>query len=219
MELCKIKDAIKTSMFKKNLNTLSSIQLLDVLSNETILHIYNDIVISQAKRIYIFTDGNCKNNGKKNAIAAYCVYSKDAPVFNTLEQINQDKITNNIAELSGMYSIYSTIYDEYINISEPIEFMICADSEYSIKCVNEWMDKWSKNGWKKTDGKTVLNQDILGKISILKKRIQTNGNIQIKFKHVMSHKVEPVDKNSMEYYYWRGNKLVDDKINKFLVKK
>lgn len=78
MELCKIKDVIKTSMFKKNINTLSSIQLLDLLSNDTILHMYNDIVVKQSSRIYIFTDGNCKNNGKKNAIAAYCIYSKDA---------------------------------------------------------------------------------------------------------------------------------------------
>ena len=55
----------------------------------------NDIIINtnsnQKKNITIYTDGACKNNGKKNAIAGIGVYSEN--VYNISEKI-EGKQTN-----------------------------------------------------------------------------------------------------------------------------
>ncbi len=60
--------------------------------------------------IYIYTDGACKNNGKKNAIAGIGVYIKD--ICDISERI-KGKQTNQRAEL---YAILKAL--ESINIKE-----------------------------------------------------------------------------------------------------
>ena len=63
----------------------------------------NDIIIntnSNQKNITIYTDGACKNNGKKNAIAGIGVYSEN--VYNISEKI-EGKQTN---QLLPNYMLY-----------------------------------------------------------------------------------------------------------------
>ena len=38
--------------------------------------------------------------------------------------------------------------------------MYC-DSQYVINSLTKWMPGWKKKGWKKSDGKPVLNRDLL----------------------------------------------------------
>ena len=38
---------------------------------------------------------------------------------------------------------------------------INTDSEFMIKCMNDWMPTWEKNGWRKSDGREPANlQDL-----------------------------------------------------------
>lgn len=46
--------------------------------------------------------------------------------------------------------------------NEPLH-VIC-DSQYVIKSVTEWMPGWKRRGWRKADGKPVLNREILEQI-------------------------------------------------------
>ncbi|QEO15445.1 ribonuclease HI [Agromyces intestinalis] len=41
------------------------------------------------------------------------------------------------------------------------ELLIQCDSQYVINCVTKWMPGWKRKGWRKSDGKPVLNQDLL----------------------------------------------------------
>ncbi|WP_394552690.1 ribonuclease H [Agromyces sp. MMS24-JH15] len=41
------------------------------------------------------------------------------------------------------------------------ELLIQCDSQYVINCVTKWMPGWKRKGWRKADGKPVLNQDLL----------------------------------------------------------
>ncbi|MFL4475461.1 RNase H family protein [Paeniglutamicibacter sp. MACA_103] len=64
--------------------------------------------------------------------------------------------TNNMGELMAVLDLFrSTAHlpDEDLHI-------LC-DSQYVINSVTKWMPGWKKKGWKKSDGKPVLNLDLL----------------------------------------------------------
>ncbi|HXD60664.1 MAG TPA: ribonuclease H [Lacisediminihabitans sp.] len=44
------------------------------------------------------------------------------------------------------------------------DLLILCDSQYVINCVTKWMPGWKKKGWRKGDGKPVLNLDLLQEI-------------------------------------------------------
>lgn len=67
-----------------------------------------------------------------------------------------DHGTNNMGELQAVLELFraTAAYPDQ-------ELKILCDSKYAINCVSKWMAGWKKKGWKKADGKPVLNQDIL----------------------------------------------------------
>jgi len=72
-----------------------------------------------------------------------------------------DHGTNNMGELQAVLELFrSTAHlpDE--------ELKILCDSQYAINCISKWMPGWKKRGWKKADGKQVLNQDILKELDV-----------------------------------------------------
>jgi ribonuclease HI len=67
--------------------------------------------------------------------------------------------TNNMGELMAVLDLFrSTAHlpDEDLHI-------LC-DSQYVINSVTKWMPGWKKKGWKKSDGKPVLNLELLKEI-------------------------------------------------------
>ena len=67
-----------------------------------------------------------------------------------------DHGTNNMGELQAVLELFRAT--EHLPEEE---LKILCDSQYAINCISKWMPGWKKKGWKKADGKPVLNQDIL----------------------------------------------------------
>ena len=44
------------------------------------------------------------------------------------------------------------------------DLRILCDSQYVINCITKWMPGWKRKGWRKADGKPVLNVDLLKEI-------------------------------------------------------
>ncbi|GAB2466302.1 ribonuclease HI [Conyzicola lurida] len=44
------------------------------------------------------------------------------------------------------------------------DLLILCDSQYVINCVTKWMSGWKKKGWRKADGKPVMNVELLKEI-------------------------------------------------------
>jgi ribonuclease HI len=64
--------------------------------------------------------------------------------------------TNNQGELMAVLDLFrSTAH----RADEPL--LILCDSQYVINCVSKWMPGWKRKGWRKADGKAVLNVDLL----------------------------------------------------------
>lgn len=67
--------------------------------------------------------------------------------------------TNNQGELMAVLDLFRAT--EHV-AEEPLR--ILCDSQYVINCVTKWMPGWKRKGWRKADGKPVLNVDLLERI-------------------------------------------------------
>nr|WP_120492642.1 RNase H family protein [Corynebacterium lactis] len=70
--------------------------------------------------------------------------------------------TNNRGELTALAELLRAT----AHIADEPLFVLC-DSQYVINSVTKWMPGWKRKGWKKRDGKPVLNVDILKDIDAL----------------------------------------------------
>lgn len=155
------------------------------------------------KYYYFFTDGSAKGNQNKNTTGGYGVYYPENPELNIFKKL-EGKITNNIAELSAVYyGIIKLITKTTIKK----QIVIVSDSKYLIDSISKWAKGWEKNNWKKSDGKPVLNLELVKKIYYLV------NNLNIKFLHQRSHKAPPINKESDEYFFWKGNDNADKLAN------
>jgi len=66
--------------------------------------------------------------------------------------------TNNIGELTAVLELLRAT----AHLDD--DLLILCDSQYVINCVSKWMPGWKKKGWKKADGKPVMNLELLKEI-------------------------------------------------------
>jgi ribonuclease HI len=63
--------------------------------------------------------------------------------------------TNNQGELMAVLQLFRA------TAHLPDDLLILCDSQYVINAVTKWMPGWKKKGWKKADGKPVMNLELL----------------------------------------------------------
>ena len=63
--------------------------------------------------------------------------------------------TNNMAELTAVLDLLQQ------TAHLPDDLLVYCDSTYVINSVTKWMAGWKRRGWKKGDGKPVLNVEIM----------------------------------------------------------
>jgi ribonuclease HI len=209
-------------LFKNKYNQKSLIDIIPELSSKTIDNILFDLkkntidtTIQDTNKLYVFTDGGCKSNGKKNARAGYSIFFTDDTESN-LYPLNKTRLlitepTNQKAELTAIKQLFSTIVKN-AELFKDKEIIVCTDSMYSINCIEKWSKAWQKNNWKTAKNEPVKNMEIIQDILRLKDLIVD----KIVFQHVFSHTVEPSDRNSHKYKLWHGNYIVDKNINDLL---
>ena len=83
---------------------------------------------------------------------------------------------------------------------------------YAIKCVTLWYPNWLQHNWMTAKKEPVKNKELIEQI------INVTKIRPVTFKHVFSHTKEPINKNTLEYFLYLGNKIVDDNINEILKK-
>lgn len=90
----------------------------------------------------------------------------------------------------------------YVNDRKIYFINIFTDSEYTVKCINEYIYIWMENGWKTSMNEDVKHKDI---ICLIFDRMQffKNKNIDLQISHIYGHRK---DKNKIHNYY---NNIVD----------
>jgi ribonuclease HI len=104
------------------------------------------------RAVVVYTDGACPKNGTSQARAGYGVYFGEADPRNISSRL-RGKQTNNRAEMTAIL-VALTKVEPY----EPLE--IRTDSKLCINSITKWLPGWKKKGWKKSNGKPVLNADL-----------------------------------------------------------
>ena len=123
------------------------------------------------KKIKMYTDGACRGNPGPGGYACILVYGENEKVVSGGEK----ETTNNRMELSAVIEGLSAL-------KEPCEITIVSDSKYVVSAINEgWLSSWIKKGWKKSDGKAVLNVDLW------KKYVDASSNHSIKYEWIKGH--------------------------------
>ena len=167
--------------------------------------------IKNKKIIQVFTDGSSFNNSRKatkNLAGGIGVFWKKDDIKNLSEPFYIKPITNNRAEIYAVIKaieIYSVSYDQ--SCKGNIILKINTDSMLLINTMTKWLKGWKAKGWKKSDGKTPLNLDLLCHLDHLISKYKNCFTVQ--FNHVKAHKSEPKDKKSQKYFLWYGNNQAD----------
>ncbi len=106
------------------------------------------------KKVQIYTDGACTGNPGKGGYGAVLIYN------GAQKEISRGfrKTTNNRMELMAAIEALKLL-------KEPCEVDLYSDSRYLTDAINQgWLVNWQKNGWRKSDKKSVLNIDLWKKI-------------------------------------------------------
>ncbi|RZC37914.1 RNase H and/or RVT 3 domain containing protein [Asbolus verrucosus] len=121
--------------------------------------------MAQEKDFFVvYAAGACKNNGKEDAKAGIGVYFL-ATGEEVTEIVKDVPVTNNIAELRAC--------------TRATEKAIENDSEYVVKCMNEWICKWKNNNWKTISTyNDVKNKDLIDDLGELCELIE------VKWEHI-----------------------------------
>jgi len=121
----------------------------------------------------IYTDGACTGNPGPGGWGVV-IYFNDGSIHEIGEPC--DCTTNNRMEIEAAIAAL-----RYLQTSEKNEqITLYTDSEYLINCVTKWVTGWKAKGWKKADGKPVVNQDLLVTLDEL-------NSHHIKWQHVRGH--------------------------------
>ena len=222
--MSKKSQGLELFLYKTKLNTKTLTEVAPHLSSKTIELLLKDLqifekveenVVQTDSSMYIFTDGGCKNNGKKNARAAYGVFVTDdngesESPFNKCGLVISNP-TNQRAELTAILRCLEILKEQRDSLHQK-KIIIVTDSIYSINCITKWSKNWKTNGWRTSSGQQIKNKEIIVEITELLDTLQLN----VEFKHVFSHTKEPIEKDTLAYKLWYGNYKVDKMINDLL---
>ena len=149
--------------------------------------------------IYVYTDGSCINNGKKNAKAGYGIYFGENDKRNVSKRV-VGKQTNNVAELTAIIETYYILEKE---IKEGKNINIYSDSQISIGWCTYTGEKYFRNNWKKSKG-LIPNLELIKKAYFLFKNKKN-----IKILKVKAH-TNQTDKNSIGNFH--ADRLANESI-------
>jgi ribonuclease HI len=104
----------------------------------------------------IFTDGACLGNPGPGGYAAVVTIAGQEQVI-----VGRDRsTTNNKMEMTAAIKALEAV-------PQGLPIVIHSDSQYVIKGATEWLRGWKAKGWRKADGKPVLNQDLWMRMDVL----------------------------------------------------
>lgn len=143
-----------------------------------------------ARSITIHFDGSCLKNPGPGGWAAHIAGMSAEPI----ELVGgEPNTTNNRMELKALIASLETM----AKARADDKILLRGDSEYCLKGMNEWLAGWKRKGFRKADGKPVINEDLW---RIVDHRLQAVSGAGVTFRTewVKGHSGDP------------GNERVDE---------
>lgn len=92
------------------------------------------------------------------------------------------RATNNQGELMAVIDLLHATEHR----SDELLVVQC-DSQYVVNAATQWMDGWKRRGWRKADGKPVLNRELLERLD------QALSGRNVEFEWVRGHNGHPLN--------------------------
>lgn len=111
------------------------------------------------KKVDLYTDGACSGNPGAGGWGAILLYNGiEKEISGAFPET-----TNNRMEI---YAVIAGLRC----LKERCEVTVYSDSAYTVNAFNAgWLQSWLRDGWKKADGKPVLNADLWSELYTLTK--------------------------------------------------
>ncbi len=106
---------------------------------------------STLPHVELYTDGACLGNPGPGGWAYILRHAKTGQ--ETEEAGGDASTTNNRMELIAVLRGLEAL-------KRPSRVELCADSEYVVKGIREWLPGWKRRGWRRAGGKPVNNADL-----------------------------------------------------------
>lgn len=102
------------------------------------------------KQVTLYTDGACSGNPGIGGYAGILIYGDIQREYNGAEASTTNNRMEVLAVIVGLK-----------RLKYPCKVDVYSDSAYTVNAFSEkWIYGWKKSGWKKADGKPVLNEDL-----------------------------------------------------------
>ena len=104
----------------------------------------------EKKQVTLYTDGACSGNPGLGGYGGILLYGEHRLEYSGVEE----ETTNNRMEVKAVIVGLN-------RLKYPCKVDVYSDSAYTVNAfLNGWIYAWKKSGWKKADGKAVLNSDL-----------------------------------------------------------
>lgn len=114
----------------------------------------------------LYTDGACRPNPGKGGWAFILVCPDGQEIIKSGNNIST---TNNRMEAISVLEGIKCFLDRIRVAPRQNNILsINSDSKYLLSGISHWCDNWYRKGWKKSNGKDVLNLDLWKEIYLLK---------------------------------------------------
>ena len=108
-------------------------------------------------KVMLYTDGACSGNPGPGGYCAILIFGPHKKVISGSEC----NTTNNRMELSAVIKGLEALL-------RSCEVTVVSDSKYVCDAINQnWLTSWKAKGWKKSDGKPVLNPELWKELDLL----------------------------------------------------
>jgi ribonuclease HI len=131
----------------------------------------------------IYVDGGCRGNGRPGSIGAAAAVMKKK--FGKIEYWTRSlpiypTPTNQRAEITAIILALEAALEklEQLDTNPYLDVTIYSDSKYAVECMNNWIYKWTKNGWINAAGNEVANRDLIENASELDDRLKEEGDVE-----------------------------------------
>ena len=126
---------------------------------------------NQKKEVILYTDGACSGNPGIGGYGGILIYGDHRREYSGGEMETTNNRMEVLAVIVGLK-----------RLKYPCKVAVYSDSAYTVNAFeNGWIYAWKKGGWKKADGKPVLNTDLWEELYSLTKEHE------VTFHKVMGH--------------------------------
>lgn len=125
----------------------------------------------------VYTDGACSNNGRNGASAGAGVWWGEGHPDNTSAPVYGRQTNNNAEIQAAEIAVRQAGERGYDSVT------VHTDSEFTVKCQEQWVPKWESNGWRTSNGEPVKNRE---ELQSLNQAVRESG-MDVQFQYTPGH--------------------------------